>query len=525
MGLTGAGKSTLISQLTQQSVPIGHTLGSCKSKCFSLIKNLKGLGTATVHGYPFNRANGQTVWLIDTPGFDDTNKANARIILEIVSFLCAFCVKHKLSVGGLLYIHKITDIRMSSSSLKSLRIFEAICGKASFKDVTIVTTMWDMVQTDHDVQEAEVREAVLLERESFFGMLRSGGAGYERYQDSYTGSLKIVEHLANRERDVVLAVQSEMELDQDVTLADTTVGRYLEGDLIDTQKKYEAKIRQLEAYSRSVEGEDGDMSVEVEKQKQLVDETRLSMGFLSVTYLEMKRERSLALIEEDKAPNGSNRESFLETISKSNTGKSFHTIKPQTPATQERQNNCELVTVSQCSRSSELAPDRDETVTGRTDKDTVTTPWLNLLRAFTVIPKETERKMVHQSRRSSSLPPEAKQRDRKLNRPKRSQHSHEGKEMSDLPLVPQIQNLGMADHSMIYSGQVSVISSGTSMVTSDSYVIPKSQHASTTGTRPLPADSLTHGGYGPGVRVDPSNLRRSYTTNAIAYTGWGNYNS
>ncbi|KAH6639506.1 P-loop containing nucleoside triphosphate hydrolase protein, partial [Boeremia exigua] len=244
MGLTGAGKSTFISQITQQNIEIGHSLESC---------------TSTVYGYRYFHTNGQEIWLIDTPGFDDTNKANVQILGDIATFLSIFCSEHRLIIGGMFYIHRITDVRMSNSSIKSLRIFEALCGSACFKDVTIITTMWDLLQTPDALQAAERREAALKSRDNFLGRLITGGAQYARHKDARSSSIEVIESVVNQQRKVVLALQEELQRDSATTLVDTTVGKYLEGDLRDMRKKYETKIAQLEAYNDTLVDNDDDM--------------------------------------------------------------------------------------------------------------------------------------------------------------------------------------------------------------------------------------------------------------------------
>jgi len=51
-------------------------------------------------------------------------------------------------LSGLLYFHRISDVRMSATPLKNLRMFEELCGKDSFKNVILTTTMWDDVDEE-----------------------------------------------------------------------------------------------------------------------------------------------------------------------------------------------------------------------------------------------------------------------------------------------------------------------------------------------------------------------------------------
>lgn len=79
MGLTGSGKSTLISRLTGEDVGIGHSLHSCMKFIFpaffihfAIAYTTKFTGTIDVTGYAIQGSQGEKIYLIDTPGFDDT---------------------------------------------------------------------------------------------------------------------------------------------------------------------------------------------------------------------------------------------------------------------------------------------------------------------------------------------------------------------------------------------------------------------------------------------------------------------
>lgn len=67
MGMTGSGKSSIISLCTNQDIKIGHELVSC---------------TQDVETYVFRRPTLRfgRVYLVDTPGFDDTNRKDTEIL-------------------------------------------------------------------------------------------------------------------------------------------------------------------------------------------------------------------------------------------------------------------------------------------------------------------------------------------------------------------------------------------------------------------------------------------------------------
>lgn len=73
----------------------------------------------------------KTVWLIDTPGFDDTETSDADVFQEIATFL-ARCFETGIRLSGVIYLHRITDPRMSGSAMKNLELFKLLCGKDAF---------------------------------------------------------------------------------------------------------------------------------------------------------------------------------------------------------------------------------------------------------------------------------------------------------------------------------------------------------------------------------------------------------
>jgi len=243
------------------------------------------------------RKNGQIVYLIDTPGFDDTHLEYAAVFRKIASFICTYCDGRgrSIPIGGMIYVQRITDMRMSGSSLKSLRIFEKICGERHFQDVRIVTTMWNSLKTKEAQDAAEMREKMMGERPEFFGNMMKFGARMERYQgDTYSG-IRIVELLADRWRTVVLQLQREMGRGVATKLEDTTAGRYIDGELANAREKYETQKRELEECAEEAEDDDDLRSEFIEQAEdftRLVDNLETDQKSLSVTLEDMRNEQA-----------------------------------------------------------------------------------------------------------------------------------------------------------------------------------------------------------------------------------------
>lgn len=72
MGVTDTGKSSLISLCAEKRVRIGHDLEPC---------------TQVVDVFACEYTPSTTVILIDTPGFDDTDRSDTDVLREIATWL------------------------------------------------------------------------------------------------------------------------------------------------------------------------------------------------------------------------------------------------------------------------------------------------------------------------------------------------------------------------------------------------------------------------------------------------------
>ncbi|KAF2652457.1 hypothetical protein K491DRAFT_663659 [Lophiostoma macrostomum CBS 122681] len=280
MGLTGAGKSTFISQLTRANVEISHSLQSC---------------TTEVNAYQYNRANGQRVFLLDTPGFNDSRHEDGYLLEKIGGYLCAMYQNHYVSLGGLIYVHRITDTRMAGSSLKSLRIFEKICGENNFSNVHVITTMWDMLKTVNAQSAGDEREQRLKEKPEFFGCLMRKNATMTRFGLNQKSALQIIETIAGRKQQIVTSLQRQMVV-EGVELRDTAVGKFLQKDLESSRQRYKEEIGMLRyEYEEAIDNKERELLLEHKAgfEQQIrnseIDQRRLAVSFEQLTEKQLER--------------------------------------------------------------------------------------------------------------------------------------------------------------------------------------------------------------------------------------------
>ncbi|KAF9043958.1 P-loop containing nucleoside triphosphate hydrolase protein, partial [Panaeolus papilionaceus] len=203
-GQTGTGKSSFANKVVgSETAEVGHSLKSCTSS----IRILR---------HSSSPPNPDFV-LIDTPGFNDTNLSDVQVLETITDWLSATYRKDVI-LAGVLYFHRISDIRFTSTERQNIAIFESLVGKAALENVIIVSTMWDEIKEE----EAKAKEKAL--KEEAWRVLTSKGARVARHRNTRGSALDIVWMLQGARNHRALLVQEEM-VDHGRLLPQTTVGQ------------------------------------------------------------------------------------------------------------------------------------------------------------------------------------------------------------------------------------------------------------------------------------------------------------
>ncbi|KAI0143621.1 hypothetical protein GGR57DRAFT_518287 [Xylariaceae sp. FL1272] len=110
VGMTGSGKSSFIADCRgREDVQIGSELESCTSSVAIFKAELQG----------------RDVFLIDTPGFDDTDLEVVDILTAVAHYLSVSYAKN-VWINGIIYLHRISDTRIGSSTERNLDMMKAI---------------------------------------------------------------------------------------------------------------------------------------------------------------------------------------------------------------------------------------------------------------------------------------------------------------------------------------------------------------------------------------------------------------
>lgn len=165
-----------------------------------------------------------TVLLVDTPGFDDTVRPDSEILKEIAKLLAA---QYKLGVElkGIIYVHRITDVRYGRSSVKTFDICQRVCGDAALENVLLVTSRWP----DVDPELGSDRECQL--RDKFWAYMLNRGSKMSRFHGDRDSAIALVSQLLTKDG-VVLELQREL-VDHRKHLSDTVAGSYVNENLED----------------------------------------------------------------------------------------------------------------------------------------------------------------------------------------------------------------------------------------------------------------------------------------------------
>jgi len=231
---------------------------------------LTGEGTSKVQPYTFDY-EGAKITLVDTPGFDDTERSDTEVLQEIADWTSATYREAQL-LSGIIYLHPITHTRMEGSAMRNLRMFQNLCGQEVLENVLLTTTQWSNV----DPREGQARE-VSLRDEGFWGGLISRGATLQRFHGTRESGLELILKLMSNTRKP-LDIQDQI-VEQNLTLLETSAGKYINEELIAQQKRFMEKVKSLEEqYKEKVKSLDKQYKEKVESLEKQFQEAMKAMG-------------------------------------------------------------------------------------------------------------------------------------------------------------------------------------------------------------------------------------------------------
>ena len=202
-------------------------------------------------------------------GFDDTHKSDREVLEGIASWLST-AYSRDIKLSGVLYLHRITDVRLGGTSLRNLTMFKKLCGDQFYPRVFLITTRWDEVSKI----DGEKREQELISKSDFWGTMIKGGASFERHYGTRDSAIDILRDVIRNPRldaPKVLKVQHEM-VDERLRLDQTDAGRQFEAELLKQREKHEHEMRQMqEDVKMLLEMNEKRAAEETERQRRLFE--------------------------------------------------------------------------------------------------------------------------------------------------------------------------------------------------------------------------------------------------------------
>ncbi|OTA92984.1 hypothetical protein M434DRAFT_386421 [Hypoxylon sp. CO27-5] len=229
MGVTGSGKSRFVNLLKGGAAEEGDGLSSVTQQC-QIVRV---------------RIGSELAYVVDTPGFDDTTRSDADIFEEITNFLGTQYALG-LALKGIIFLHRITDMRIQGSTLSNMIAFKEMCGDNALKSVILLTTFWDVLG---DKSLGARRQQEL--REDFWSDMIAKGSQVRRFDGSRDMAEALVMRLVDKPP-IVLQIQCDIML-QGKRLEDTSVGKRivtrLERSLLEKDKELEEVQKQISGIS------------------------------------------------------------------------------------------------------------------------------------------------------------------------------------------------------------------------------------------------------------------------------------
>ncbi|KAH6880597.1 P-loop containing nucleoside triphosphate hydrolase protein [Coprinopsis sp. MPI-PUGE-AT-0042] len=267
MGPTGVGKSTFILNYTKDKhVTVGHELVSCTLDVASYLAPMPSC-------YEEPLADRRLI-LVDTPGFDDSHGNDLEILQKISTWLVQV-YEQRVPVAGIVYIADITQKRMNASLQLNLSMFTKLCGKGSYKKVTMVTSYWQDIKK----KIGEMREAEL--KRSFWKAIIHGGARVRRietldgnYEEAIIQDViqEFLESEPQGEAIDPLLIQYEL-VEWQKTIPKTQAGKALRSTLKEILKlKEQVEANNLDEKMR------GELEAKKKSLQQQIGQLNLSMG-------------------------------------------------------------------------------------------------------------------------------------------------------------------------------------------------------------------------------------------------------
>jgi len=150
---------------------------------------------------------GKTYQIIDTPGLDDSPRANL-VVLKSIAAEVSKISKQTQTIGGVVYFHKITNLRLTGSDRTNIEVFEQICGRQFLHRAVFATTMWDTVSSADHRKFGQLHTSL----EKMYSHLVEKGTKFLKFEGNDISATAVLQSLAKSATNPAPRLQLENEV-------------------------------------------------------------------------------------------------------------------------------------------------------------------------------------------------------------------------------------------------------------------------------------------------------------------------
>ena len=163
---------------------------------------------------------------------------NNTDVLEIIGAYLQKAYLEKIFLTGIVYLQRITDVRMQGSAVRNLRILKKLCGPKYYSNVVLATIKWDEVNPE----EGEYREKQLKSEDEYWAEFIKEGATVRRHKAGKESAISIVKYLLDK---TPVFLQFQKELAERGIIGKTEVGKEVISYLAELSERNNKKLEVL----------------------------------------------------------------------------------------------------------------------------------------------------------------------------------------------------------------------------------------------------------------------------------------
>ena len=219
-----------------------------------------------------------------------------RLLSLAIEYLVRY--EHGYKLSGVIYIHRISDIRFTGIAGRNFKMFRELCGDSTLKNVILVTNMWEGVPLD----VGEAREEELAT--NFFKPVLDKGAQLTRHHNTAQSAHDIIRRII-RNRPTALKIQREL-VDEGKNITDTAAGEAINKELNEYIRRHKAEMEALQKeMMQALKDKDEETRQELEEETRKlqaqIDKAKMDSESMASRYEEEKRrmEETIRRVQEE----------------------------------------------------------------------------------------------------------------------------------------------------------------------------------------------------------------------------------